>query len=154
MVTDCFLRHFSAFLHAFGVAGFLAALVGTRVVGAISVLVSALIFERLAEIRFGTRARPAALVFAVGAAGDLYIGRLTFALGVENAGMQDLRIVADGFQDGVPGYHTNTYGHLAGELARRVDGRLPGTWLRDTIAGPLDADLAWGIDAATQQRCA
>src|SRR5436190_6993463 len=33
----------------------------------------------------------------------------TFALGVENAGMQDLRIVADGFQDGVPGYHTNTY---------------------------------------------
>src|SRR3954452_2741046 len=33
----------------------------------------------------------------------------TFALGVENAGMQDLRIVADGFQDGVPGYHSNTY---------------------------------------------
>src|SRR5437763_1097586 len=33
----------------------------------------------------------------------------TFALGVENAGMQDLRIIADGFQDGVPGYHTNTY---------------------------------------------
>jgi len=33
----------------------------------------------------------------------------TFALGVENAGMKDLRIVADGFQDGVPGYHTNTY---------------------------------------------
>ena len=33
----------------------------------------------------------------------------TFALGVENAGMQDLRIIADGFQDGVSGYHTNTY---------------------------------------------
>ena len=60
----------------------LAALVGTHLVGAASVLASALLFERLAESRFGARARPAALVFAVGAAGDLYIGRLTFALGV------------------------------------------------------------------------
>jgi sulfonate transport system substrate-binding protein len=33
----------------------------------------------------------------------------TVALGVVNAGMQDLRVIADGFQDGVPGYHTNTY---------------------------------------------
>jgi sulfonate transport system substrate-binding protein len=33
----------------------------------------------------------------------------TFALGVVNAGMQDLRVIADGFQDGVPGYHTNAY---------------------------------------------
>ena len=60
----------------------LAALVGTHLVGAASVLASALLFERLAEARFGARARLAALVFAVGAAGDLYIGRLTFALGV------------------------------------------------------------------------
>jgi hypothetical protein len=60
----------------------LAALVGTHVLGATAVFVSALLFERLAEIRFGTRARPAALVFALGAVGDLYIGRLTFALGV------------------------------------------------------------------------
>ena len=51
-------------------------------VGAVSVLVSSLLFERLAEIRFAERARPAALLFALGAAGDLYIGRLTFALGV------------------------------------------------------------------------
>ncbi len=33
----------------------------------------------------------------------------TFALGVENAGMQDLRIIGDVFQDGVPGWHTNTF---------------------------------------------
>jgi ABC-type nitrate/sulfonate/bicarbonate transport system substrate-binding protein len=33
----------------------------------------------------------------------------TFALGVINAGMQDLRVIGDGFQDGVPGYHTNGY---------------------------------------------
>jgi sulfonate transport system substrate-binding protein len=33
----------------------------------------------------------------------------TFALGVENAGMSDLRVIADEFQDGVPGYHTNEF---------------------------------------------
>lgn len=33
----------------------------------------------------------------------------TFALGVVNAGMEDLRIIADVFQDGVPGYHTNAF---------------------------------------------
>jgi ABC-type nitrate/sulfonate/bicarbonate transport system substrate-binding protein len=33
----------------------------------------------------------------------------TFALGIVNAGMQDLRVIGDGFQDGVPGYHTNGY---------------------------------------------
>jgi ABC-type nitrate/sulfonate/bicarbonate transport system substrate-binding protein len=33
----------------------------------------------------------------------------TFALGIENAQMQDLRVIADTFQDGVPGYHTNVF---------------------------------------------
>jgi NitT/TauT family transport system substrate-binding protein len=33
----------------------------------------------------------------------------TLALGIENAGMQDLRVIADEFQDGVPGYHTNSF---------------------------------------------
>jgi CubicO group peptidase (beta-lactamase class C family) len=51
-------------------------------------------------------------------------------------------------------YHTNTYGHLVGEVARRIDGRLPGTWLREDIAGPLDADLVWGLTAAEGARCA
>jgi CubicO group peptidase (beta-lactamase class C family) len=51
-------------------------------------------------------------------------------------------------------YHSNTYGHLVGELVRRIDGRLPGAWLREEIAGPLGADLAWGLDAAEQPRCA
>lgn len=51
-------------------------------------------------------------------------------------------------------YHTNTYGHLVGELARRIDGRLPGAWLREEIAGPLGADLAWGLDPTQQARCA
>ncbi len=51
-------------------------------------------------------------------------------------------------------YHTNTYGHLVGEVARRIDGRLPGTWLREEIAGPLDADLVWGLGPAQRARCA
>jgi CubicO group peptidase (beta-lactamase class C family) len=52
------------------------------------------------------------------------------------------------------GYHTNTYGHLVGELARRVDDRLPGTWLREEVAGPLGADLYWGLRPTEQERCA
>lgn len=51
-------------------------------------------------------------------------------------------------------YHTNTYGFLAGELARRVTGRRPGAWLRAEVAGPLEADLAWGLTPAEQARCA
>jgi CubicO group peptidase (beta-lactamase class C family) len=51
-------------------------------------------------------------------------------------------------------YHSNTYGHLVGELARRVDGRLPGTWLREEVAGPLGADLVWGLIPVERARCA
>ena len=46
------------------------------------------------------------------ATGDIDCAALaysTFALGIENAGMADLRIIGDEFQDGVPGYHTNTF---------------------------------------------
>jgi CubicO group peptidase (beta-lactamase class C family) len=52
------------------------------------------------------------------------------------------------------GYHPNTYGFLAGELLRRVTGRLPGEWLRSDVAGPLGLDLAWGLSPAAQRRCA
>ena len=46
-------------------------------------------------------------------------------------------------------YHTNTYGFLAGELARRVTGDLPGTWLRR-----LGVDAQWGVADADLDRCA
>jgi CubicO group peptidase (beta-lactamase class C family) len=46
-------------------------------------------------------------------------------------------------------YHTNTYGFLAGELARRVTGDLPGTWLRT-----LGVDAQWGVSDADLARCA
>lgn len=50
-------------------------------------------------------------------------------------------------------YHTNTYGHLIGEITRRVSGVMPGTALR-TIAAPLDADVWFGVPIAEQARCA
>lgn len=50
-------------------------------------------------------------------------------------------------------YHTNTYGHLIGEIARRVSGEMPGARLR-AIADPLGADVWFGVPVAEQARCA
>ncbi len=50
-------------------------------------------------------------------------------------------------------YHTNTYGHLVGEIVRRVTGEMPGDRLR-SIASPLGADLWFGVPEAEQHRCA
>jgi CubicO group peptidase (beta-lactamase class C family) len=50
-------------------------------------------------------------------------------------------------------YHTNTFGHLVGEVARRASGHMPGTLLRD-LAAPLDADLWWGVPEHLHHRCA
>jgi hypothetical protein len=60
----------------------LAALLGLRVVAALSVLVSAMLFERLVLGLYGSRARWGAAWFAVAVVGDIWLGRLTFALGV------------------------------------------------------------------------
>jgi CubicO group peptidase (beta-lactamase class C family) len=50
-------------------------------------------------------------------------------------------------------YHTNTYGHLVGEIIRRVSGDMPGTRLR-VLADRLEADLWCGVPAHEQHRCA
>lgn len=50
-------------------------------------------------------------------------------------------------------YHTNTYGHLLGEIVRRVTGDMPGTRLRG-VADPLDADVWWGVPDREHSRCA
>ncbi len=58
------------------------------------------------------------------ATGDLDTASLaysTFARGVEHAGMGDLRVIADGFQDGVPGYHTNPFMVRNDSPIRRVE---------------------------------
>jgi hypothetical protein len=60
----------------------LAALVGPRVLGAIAAVVSAALFAKIAHDHWGTRARAGSYWFAAATATDLFIGRLTFALGV------------------------------------------------------------------------
>jgi hypothetical protein len=63
----------------------LASLLGLRLTAALSVLVSAALFERLALTVYGPPARWSAAWFAAAAVGDIWIGRLTFALGVSFA---------------------------------------------------------------------
>jgi hypothetical protein len=60
----------------------LASLLGLRVLAACSVLLSAALFERLVLGVYGRCARWGAVWFAVAAVGDIWLGRLTFALGV------------------------------------------------------------------------
>ncbi len=50
-------------------------------------------------------------------------------------------------------YHTNTYGHLVGEIVRRVAGEMPGTRLRE-LAEPLEADIWFGVAQGDLARCA
>jgi CubicO group peptidase (beta-lactamase class C family) len=50
------------------------------------------------------------------------------------------------------GYHALTFGHLVGEVIRRITGKTPGTYLRDEIAGPLGLDLHIGLDAKDDAR--
>lgn len=50
-------------------------------------------------------------------------------------------------------YHTNTYGHLAGEIARRVTGQMPGTLLSG-LAADRGADVHFGVPDHDLARCA
>ena len=52
------------------------------------------------------------------------------------------------------GYHPVTFGYLAGEIFRRVDGRTLGTALRDDLAQPLGLDLWIGLPDSEFDRCA
>jgi hypothetical protein len=60
----------------------LAWLIGIRLAGALAVVASAALFGQIAKAVFGPNTRLASIWFAVAVAGDLWIGRLTFALGV------------------------------------------------------------------------
>ena len=43
------------------------------------------------------------------------------------------------------GYHAITYGHLVGELLRKIDGRTIGQYFKEEIAEPLDLDFWIGL---------
>lgn len=63
----------------------LASLVGMRALGALCVLASSALFAALVRPAYGRAARWGAAWFALAALGDVWIGRLTFALGVSLA---------------------------------------------------------------------
>jgi CubicO group peptidase (beta-lactamase class C family) len=50
------------------------------------------------------------------------------------------------------GYHAVTFGFLAGELIRRADGRSPGQFVSDEIAGPLGVELWIGLPEEMEDR--
>ena len=52
------------------------------------------------------------------------------------------------------GYHPITFGYLAGEIFRRIDGRTMGTALRQDLAEPLGLDLWIGLPDAEAPRLA
>ena len=52
------------------------------------------------------------------------------------------------------GYHVNTYGHLAGEVVRRVTGRSLGAYFQDEIARPLGIDCYIGFGPEHDDRVA
>src|SRR3954453_23106963 len=67
------------------------------------------------------------------AAGELEIANLaysTFPLAVQNANMDDLRVIADEFQDGVTGYATNEWAVLKDSPVQKTEdlrGKIMGT---------------------------
>lgn len=52
------------------------------------------------------------------------------------------------------GYHPITFGYLAGEIFRRVDGRTMGTALREDLAQPFGLDLWIGLPDSEHDRAA
>ena len=51
-------------------------------------------------------------------------------------------------------YHALTFGWLAGELIRRIDGRSVGQYFKDEIADPLALDFKIGLALSDLDRCA
>jgi CubicO group peptidase (beta-lactamase class C family) len=52
------------------------------------------------------------------------------------------------------GYHAFTFGHLVGELVRRVSGKPLAEFFRDEVAGPLGLDFHLGLPEADEARVA
>jgi hypothetical protein len=60
----------------------LGSLLGVRLLGALCVMASSMLFARAASLVYGESARWAAMWFAVAAVGEVWSGQMTFALGV------------------------------------------------------------------------
>src|SRR5439155_3542171 len=51
-------------------------------------------------------------------------------------------------------YHAMTFGWLAGEIVRRVDGRSLGRYVAEEVCGPLKADIFIGLPRSEEARVA
>jgi len=77
-------------------------------------------------------------------AGEIDIALLAYsslAVAIENAGMNDLRVIADAFQDGAPGYYTDEYMVLKDSPIRTVEdlrGKILGS---NATGGAIDVGL-------------
>jgi NitT/TauT family transport system substrate-binding protein len=74
---------------------------------------------------------------------ELEIGDLAFStlpIAIENAGMDDIRVISDDFQDGVSGYHSNEFEVLADGPIKTIED-LKGKVLATNVAGS-------GVDVA------
>jgi CubicO group peptidase (beta-lactamase class C family) len=82
--------------------------------------------------------------------------------GLDNKLFEDWGGVIRALEDAAPdwepgtahGYHTLTFGHLVGEIIRRVDGRDIGTFIRDELNQPLGVELLMGVRPGEERRCA
>lgn len=52
------------------------------------------------------------------------------------------------------GYHATTHGYLLGELVRRISGKSLGTFFREEVSGPLNADFHIGFGKEHDNRVA
>lgn len=85
-----------------------------------------------------------------------------FKEGIPSGSFQDWKKFTKQLQMQVPyrkpgisqGYHALTFGWLAGELIRRVDGRTVGTYFKEEIADPLNIDFHIGLAESEFVRCA
>ena len=78
------------------------------------------------------------------AANEIDIALLAYsslAVAIENAGMRDLRIIADAFQDGAPGYYTDEYMVLKDSPIRSVEDLKGKTLGSNVTGGAIDVGL-------------
>jgi len=65
----------------------------------------------------------------------------SLAVAIENAGMTDLRVIADAFQDGAPGYYTDEYMVLKDSPIRTVEDLRGKTLGSNVTGGAIDVGL-------------
>lgn len=95
-------------------------------------------------------------------AGVVSFPRYWEVLGRDASGLADWRLVVEQLAAAPPSfppgtrrrYHALTYGFLVGEVIRRIDGRTPGRFFADEVAGPLGLDLHIGAPADVLPRVA